>query len=202
MQRICPKCGFRGEDSVQCSACGLYYAKFKKFRPILPPQLSAQSASEADLCEIVETEDGENISVIRFNHPLVNLLSLPIALVLGVLFHSLGVLSFLFGLIIHPVFHEFGHTLIAWVGGRVAIPIFLPAFGYTSILSYEPSLAVYLFILMLLLFAGWKCFMARVYPPLFYLFFLIAFQFHGYFRWDMSHWEMWMIAGGIGGAGD
>lgn len=64
---------------------------------------------------------------LAFDNPWVDLLALPVALVLSLLFRSV----LLGRLLLVPAqiqFHELGHALVAWLSGRAALPL---PFGFT-----------------------------------------------------------------------
>ncbi len=75
----------------------------------------------------------------------------PILSILAILMNVIPIIQFLLRGI-NIWFHEFGHAIVAWLGGHKAIPL---PFGWTNI-SEEKSLFVYFGVLCLLGLLFWK----------------------------------------------
>jgi hypothetical protein len=95
-------------------------------------------------------ESPDDTDLLSFKNRYVSALGFPVLMVLGILMNAMPIVNaLLFGVKIW--FHEFGHAVVAWLGGRRAIPL---PFGWTNV-SEQRSLFVYVGVLLLLGLMFW-----------------------------------------------
>jgi hypothetical protein len=128
-----------------------------------------------------------------FNSPLINSLALPIAAVLALFFNAT-----LFYVFLEPWqiwIHEFGHATVAWFSGYQAIPL---PFGWTNVGSQQSWFVYFgiLFLLMLLLWSGWR---ERLKWTMGLALSLLVIQFFMTWIMGFNTYEVLLAFGGVGG---
>jgi hypothetical protein len=137
MPVTCPKCAFVNATSelLECPKCGIIYSKFVPDRPTHAPP-----------APVVQEEDDEPETPLK-----VEALALPVAFAGAILAKLLVLPGMLFWYFFTIPTHELGHTLVAWAGGHVAIPLgaLIPMAGFTTVYPNKSSGVVTLDFLLL-----------------------------------------------------
>lgn len=135
----------------------------------------------------------QNRDPFSFHNQSINQWALPIAFLLSIVLHWIGIDALLLGMRIW--IHEFGHAVVAWFSGRQATPL---PFGWTNV-NPDRSWIVYLcfFTLWNLLFyTGWKE-QKRFAMGIATIAVLCQFCMTWFLSQDQ--FEMWLAFGGVGG---
>ena len=130
-----------------------------------------------------------------FGIPIVRALALPAAFLIGLFFSyapKLGIVSWPLQL----VFHEFGHTITAWLSGRFALPILIAAYTWVA---GGRSLVVILAIAASQGYLGWLAIKERKPFTLVAVTLLLVVQLYLTFVATADESEMWVVFGGLGG---
>jgi hypothetical protein len=136
---------------------------------------------------------------VPYDDPRLNLFAIPVALALTVAAKLLVLPGLVLDAVVQPFFHELGHASVAWAGSRFAVPIFLPAFGFTSIPGLAPSWPLFLAIQLGL---GWgirRCLRELRVGAALLLAAASVLNLMATLLVPADTWHMWVLYGGIGG---
>jgi hypothetical protein len=136
MNENCPWCGAPAVAGPKCPRCGAIYAKAEAIRlhgradspEDEPAQNAEEGARQPPAPEPALLIYGDEFSndAIRIADPALEvkfcMAALPIALILGVVFHAFRLGHFLQRTFLSMPVHEFGHAFTAWFCGRAAVP--------------------------------------------------------------------------------
>lgn len=173
---ICPKCGFSGDNPIECLKCGVVFAKYPGLvehaaAGSLPAPVPAPEENAGEELARLRKRYGRQViphsddGVIRsdrfeFDDPRIHAAALPAAFGFAILVKILFLPALLLDYF-RVWIHEFGHAVISWCGSHRATPLALaPGFGWTN-WNEEKSTVVYVCFLFLLGVMGYKGYRLR-----------------------------------------
>jgi len=151
------------------------------------------SPSQDDAVELQEAPEPGPYDPTSFDSPWVKAVAPPVVAGLAILFQMSPLGFLLEGF--HTWVHEFGHSSVAWMMGRRALPL---PFGWSNI-EQDRSALVYVgvpVLLGILAVAGWR---ERKAWPMLLAAILLAAQTLMTWRLGDDRGHMWMIFAGVGG---
>ena len=177
----CPRCHFVGTSAVECPNCGIIFQKY------VAPE--AGPPHEIPLAQ--ETFPQRGVSA---PFPWIEVLAVPSAFVLAAISKFLILPAIVFEACKIWI-HEFGHALIAWLGGYAATPL---GIGWTNF-NPDRSYFVYSCVLFLLGVVAYNGVRQRAFFLTASAVFLFMLQIHFTFVSSQDRWNIAFTWSGVGG---